>query len=210
MPTVFGDNTIEATTYGASAQSHLQKYVAAASGTITQVFIYCRGNTGTATPLLLGMYADSAGTPGALLGLSNSLTIPNGQAAGWIECDMTAAVAIVSGTTYWVAMSDNGGSATFAYGTSGGVGSGRGGFGLPNPYGVPGWLNVSDHFSLYANIDPVGVRTKAFTIALSIALFPAGAEPRTDGTLPFAHTTTLGVPARVTTLDIPSRTTAVT
>lgn len=54
-----------------------------------------------------------------------------------------------------------------------------------------------------------GNRTVNFVIALTGALIPTGAEPRTDGTLAFAHTTTLSMPARVTTIDIPSRTTAV-
>lgn len=54
-----------------------------------------------------------------------------------------------------------------------------------------------------------GSRTVNFVIALAGALIPTGAEPRTDGTLAFAHTTTLSMPARVTTISIPSRTTAV-
>lgn len=150
--TVFGDNTIETGTYSSSTQSHLQKYVAAASGPVSQCFIYCRGNAGASTPLLTAIYADSAGVPTTELAVSNPVTVPNGQAAGWLEVDMIAAAAMVLGTTYWIAMSDNGGGATFAFGPSGGVGAGRGGYGLPAPYGTPGWNNVADHFSMYALI----------------------------------------------------------
>lgn len=52
-------------------------------------------------------------------------------------------------------------------------------------------------------------RALAFILALSGALIPTGAEPRTDATLTYARTTSISIAARVTSDSIPTRTTAV-
>lgn len=47
------------------------------------------------------IYADSAGNPGALVAISNAVTIIDGQAAGWVDFPLPAPVLLAPGT-YWV------------------------------------------------------------------------------------------------------------
>jgi hypothetical protein len=50
------------------------------------------------------IYADSAGTPGALLAVSDERTVTNAGTMAWITCPFSGAnqVAIASGTSYWI------------------------------------------------------------------------------------------------------------
>lgn len=160
---LFGNNSISASSYTASVQSHLISGSAPASDVVTQLFIYCAGNAGASTSLTMALYADSAGNPGARLGISSVATIPNGQAAGWIEVDLLSGVSVVSGTTYWIAMVTNAGGATFRYSATGTT-KGRGDGTLPDPYGTPGWTD-SATFSMYAQLGAVPSSTVAPTVS---------------------------------------------
>lgn len=153
-----GDSTVESGTQAPSTQTHANQYTASASGSLTQMFMYCKGNSGAATTYQLGIYADNgSNAPGALLGSSAPTVIPTGQAASWIEMDLTTAVSIASGTKYWVAFSEGGGGAGIAHGTASGYSAGKGSSAtLTNPFGTPGWNGVTEIFSVYGVISSGG------------------------------------------------------
>ena len=93
----------------------LTRWMATASGNLNQVRVKC----GAPGNVKVAIYADSAGSPGALLGANNS-----GQAvvSGWNTINLSAPASVTSSTAYWLAfISDSScvnyvaGSGTLAY-----------------------------------------------------------------------------------------------
>lgn len=78
-------------------------HVASATGSLVKISCQTKvANAGSAT-WRLGIYADSAGSPGALLGVGNVDTgTPTGT--GLFSAPISPAVAITNGVTYWLAM----------------------------------------------------------------------------------------------------------
>ncbi len=72
---------------------------ASASGTLSSLLVYL-DTTSTATRVYLGLYADNAGHPGALLSQGNSTSLTKGA---WNTIPTTGAT-ITSGTKYWIAI----------------------------------------------------------------------------------------------------------
>ena len=85
-------STFGKTTVGASAdvfvaeRKRVNRYALATPGSVTKLSIYL-APTGTAGEQALKglIYADSSGTPGALLAVSEALTFKSTNAAGWYE-----------------------------------------------------------------------------------------------------------------------------
>jgi len=73
--------------------------VAGATGTSSTLTLYIDG-TNTATTVLVGVYADAAGRPGALLS-TGKLTAP--EAGAWNEVPIKS-VDVVNGQGYWIAI----------------------------------------------------------------------------------------------------------
>ena len=63
----------------------------------------CRGlGAGSGSqPVRAVMYANSGGNPGALLGVSNAVTVTAGQAWGWVDFTFPSAVSFRRGRFGW-------------------------------------------------------------------------------------------------------------
>jgi hypothetical protein len=75
----------------------LCRFTAEASGTVTSVRVKCSGNGN----VKVAIYADSSGSPGALLGAVNTSTPVS---SGWNTISLPSPVSITSGTPYWLAV----------------------------------------------------------------------------------------------------------
>jgi parallel beta-helix repeat protein len=67
-------------------------------GNIESISIYHNGGTGN---LLLGVYADNSGSPGALLGVTPSTSVSGAE--GWQTVTLSSPVSAISGQTVWLA-----------------------------------------------------------------------------------------------------------
>ena len=78
------------------------KYVAPRVGNVTKVtgYISGLGSASGSQPVRAVIYADSGGTPGARLGVSNPVTINAGRAWGWVDFTFPAAVSVSAGTIW--------------------------------------------------------------------------------------------------------------
>ena len=94
----------------------LTKFTAPASGTIDAVYIYSSCVFGTRVKL--GLYADSAGVPGALVSGPTEI----GAATWSLEWHpFTVSFPVIAGNTYWIAeIADQAGQISFRYDTSSG------------------------------------------------------------------------------------------
>ena len=81
-------------------------FTAASSGTLTDMTFSGASNAGT-VHVTMGVYNDSAGSPGTLLATSAEITVNNTTPQLW-----TGAISgsIVSGQAYWIAISFDGGT----------------------------------------------------------------------------------------------------
>ena len=84
--------------------------VAASSGTLTKLTVYVDPLSG-ATQLTAGIYSDSGGHPGTLLG-QGTLNAP--VAGSWNEVSVPA-TSITGGTTYWIAILSPSGTGTIRF-----------------------------------------------------------------------------------------------
>lgn len=95
-----GDTALEAATDQVDlGQAEAFAYTATSSGTTASVTLYFGTGT-TASSVVVGVYANTAGRPGTLLGQA-TFTAP--RAAAWSSTGLPN-VAITSGTTYWLAV----------------------------------------------------------------------------------------------------------
>ena len=80
----------------------VSKFTAPEAGSILKVTGYVSGLGGGAGSQVTRavLYADAGGNPGALLGASNEMTVPAGQAWGWVDFTFPSAVAIPAGTIW--------------------------------------------------------------------------------------------------------------
>jgi len=109
----------------------LTKWTATASGNLNQVRVKC----GAPGNVKVAVYADSAGSPGALLAANNT-----GQAVtpDWNTINLPSSASITEGTAYWIALNSDAactgyvtGSETMAYKQAT-----YSGFSFPNPAGT--------------------------------------------------------------------------
>ncbi len=117
-------------------------------------YISGKGATSGTQPVRAVIYADSGGNPGALLGVSNAVTVKAGQAWGWVDFTFPSSVSIPAGTVWmgYIAGSKNALTQLRYDQLSGDMryNKNSGGYsaGPSNPFGSP--RTASFHYSLYA------------------------------------------------------------
>lgn len=105
MMSTFGD--IGHGTVGGSTtvdKLRIRKFTLSENGSVSKLSIYCDGSgSGTGSQVVKGViYADSSGTPGAIVGgLTNEATVTDGQAAGEVDLTYASPVALSAGD-YWL------------------------------------------------------------------------------------------------------------
>ena len=85
-----------------SDRKEVSKFTAPQAGNVFKLTGYMSGlGAGSGSqPVRAVIYADSGGNPGALLGVSNAVTITAGQAWGWVDFTFPSAVSIQAGTVW--------------------------------------------------------------------------------------------------------------
>ena len=83
------------------ARAFLFPIIADQNCTVTAVGVNSPGSDGSGYHIQVGIYADSSGAPGALLGHSNSVNLVSG--AQWYDCPLISPVSFIGGTKYWIA-----------------------------------------------------------------------------------------------------------
>jgi hypothetical protein len=99
----FGKTTIGANSDIALAnRKRVNRYTLTASGTVQKLSIYLQPTSTTGSQVLEGLiYADSGGSPGSLIAVSNQLTFSNTSAAGWYDLTFGTPPHLAAGT-YWI------------------------------------------------------------------------------------------------------------
>jgi subtilisin family serine protease len=103
-----GDGTLGTASVGSgsdplvSNRKAVNRYQLAAAGTVTKLSVYLQSNSSSGKQVLQGVvYADSNGSPGALLGATAQLTFHGGDAAGWYDLTLSSPLALQPGA-YWI------------------------------------------------------------------------------------------------------------
>jgi len=100
------------------------------------------------------IYADNNGNPGALLGVSNAVTVNAGQPFAWTDFTFASPVTVTAGPIWLGYIAGNLGDLTqLKYDNSPGelhfnVNTGGYAAGPTNPFGTP--MTSNKHYSLYA------------------------------------------------------------
>jgi hypothetical protein len=72
------------------------------AGAVTKLSVYLTPTTTSGQQVLKGLiYADSAGAPGALLGVSQQLTFTSTGSAGWYDLVFASPIKLTAGN-YWI------------------------------------------------------------------------------------------------------------
>ncbi|MEM2098511.1 MAG: choice-of-anchor R domain-containing protein [Candidatus Bathyarchaeia archaeon] len=136
------------------------------TGTITKVGVNVATPAGN---IMTAIYADSSGSPGALLAYSN----PTAAVSGWNDLTLNMPVAVTGGTTYWLAFNndddnvdtyrDPNGSHVYVSQTFGS---------FPDPFGTPaGTRPFTQHMRItYATTPPPVPIPEGLTIGVMILL----------------------------------------
>jgi subtilisin family serine protease len=102
--------TFGTTTTGGASDSMLanrkrvNRYQLPIAGNVTKLSIYLQPTPTSGTQLLKGvLYADNAGSPGALLGTTSELAFSSTNTAGWYDLVFPSPVALAAGN-YWIGM----------------------------------------------------------------------------------------------------------
>jgi len=155
------------------------------SATIQSISIYHNGGTGQ---VLLGIYADATGTPGARLGVTPSTAISS--AAGWQTISLASPVPVTSGQKVWLSwvFQTNPGVrymlGTPARAQSATLWAG----GMPDPFGTATFANYK--YSIYCTYIPGGTETKTNGITEVYTLSSTTANRRAQ-TITFTETGTI-------------------
>src|SRR5262249_3002868 len=88
-------------------------YTLGASSTATKLTAYVRGGS-SAVPVRTVIYSDSNGKPGALVAVSQQVTLAAGQAAGWVDFPLSSSVGLGAGK-YWLGFWYGGSAAAYYY-----------------------------------------------------------------------------------------------
>jgi len=153
----FGDTTPGTLVDNATANlKEVSNYTAVASN-VTKLTGYISGlgaSTGT-QKLKAVIYANAAGTnPGALLGVSNEVTVNAGQAWGWVDFTFPAPVSVPAGTIWMGYIGSTTNNLTqlryssINRATAWNTNSGGYAAGPSNPFGTPSFASI--RYSLYA------------------------------------------------------------
>jgi len=202
-----GSSTFGTTTPGTQADSattnykEVSKFSAPAAGTVTKVTGYISGLAGAASgtqAVRAVLYADSNGSPGALLGMSNQVTVTAGQAWGWVDFNFSTPISIQAGTVWmgYIAACCDLTQLRYdplANDTRYNVDAGGYADGPSNPFGTASTIGF--HYSLYATYTPVGgnqppvptINSPASSLTWKVGdliNFSGQATDPEDGTLP--------------------------
>jgi hypothetical protein len=158
-----GTATFGKTSVGASADSYaanrkrVSRYALPTAGTLTKLSAYLAATGVFGSQLLEGVvYADSAGKPGALLGVSEPLTFKSTNAAGWYGLAFSSPLKLAAGN-YWIGLltGSSAGVAGFRYDSVAGARAYNADpytAGPTNPFGS--FSTDSEQASLYATYTP--------------------------------------------------------
>jgi PKD repeat protein len=150
---------------GASANyKEVSKFTAPQAGSVTKLTGYLSGLASYRPPsgnqvIRAVLYADSGGNPGALLGVSNQVTVTSGQAWGWVDFTFPSAVPIPAGTIWMGYIAGLTDLIELRYDPVANdlrynVNSGGYAAGPSNPFGTGSTIGF--HYSLYATFIPAG------------------------------------------------------
>src|SRR5262249_10497455 len=152
----FGNTTVGTLVDSATVDfKEVSKYTAVASS-VTKVtgYISGLGATSGTQPVKAVIYGDSGGSPGALLGVSNPVTVTAGQAWNWVDFTFASPVTVPAGQIWmgYIAGSVNNLTQMRYVSQSGGtvwnINSGGYAAGPTNPFGSSNVFGAS--YSLYA------------------------------------------------------------
>jgi subtilisin family serine protease len=99
----FGKTSVGASSDVAVAdRKRVNRYAVAGNVTVSKLSVYLQPTSTAGTQVLKGViYADSSGTPGSLLAVSNQLTFASSNSAGWYDLTFPTAVNLPAGN-YWI------------------------------------------------------------------------------------------------------------
>jgi hypothetical protein len=101
----FGNTNIGTIQDGNDANAKSASYFKCSqTGTVTDIFAYV-ARVGAAGNGAAAIYADNAGSPGALIASTNQATV--GTAYSWVDFHLPSPVSVTAGTGYWLAISSN-------------------------------------------------------------------------------------------------------
>jgi beta-glucanase (GH16 family) len=167
------------------------RFTAPAVGTMTSVKVYLDGRaatTGTGT-ISAGVYVSDSGKPTALLASSAPVTIKAGRAAGWVTFNLTKPLLLVSGRSYWLAVSAGGQTVMRVYrgATAGQIlwTTNAAGAVLPSSFGTTNAMSgpISAH-ATYSTVAATPVPTVAPTATPAPAVTPKPAVTPAPTTAP--------------------------
>jgi hypothetical protein len=104
-PPSFGNTNIG--TYQDGNDGHAKSasyFICSHTGTITDIFAYV-ARVGAKGNCAAAIYADNAGSPGALIAATNKAVV--GTSFSWVDFKLPSPVSVTSGTGYWLAISSN-------------------------------------------------------------------------------------------------------
>jgi hypothetical protein len=144
----FGNTTVYPNSSSATDR-RAQPVTAPSAGNIQSITIYHNGGSGG---IILGVYADNGGVPGARLGVTSEVTINSSQ--GWQTINLQSQVSVSTGQTVWLAWVTESGAQTRADdGSPGRAASGQGwSGGMPTDFGSASTANYV--YSIYATYAP--------------------------------------------------------
>ncbi len=150
----FGTKTVGASVAAFVAErKRVNRYALTGNGSVTKLTTYLAPAGPAGQQALKGvLYADAAGAPGALLGVTEQLTFKSTNTAGWYDLNFTAPVKLAAGN-YWIGIINGGtaGVTNFAFNTVTGsrdYNTNTFASGPTNPFGTP--TVDPDQVSLYA------------------------------------------------------------
>lgn len=157
-----GASSLSLGSSGAGTIMQAGKFTLSASGSATKVTAWVKKRTSNI--LCIGaIYADSAGSPGALIAASSSVSVTS---ASFSQVDFPLSAALTPGD-YWLAClsdADNTGvGGDIACDVAGGFQAERDGipYAAPDPFGAPDFTNV-ERISVYATYSPPFVSQNAY------------------------------------------------
>jgi YD repeat-containing protein len=105
LPTVGYSEIGGSLDYFGSQRERMWPYSVTQNGELLKLTAYLRPNKtgGSAKQKLKGLiYADASGKPGALLGETAELELPEGFTAGWYDLTFASPINLSGGSTYWI------------------------------------------------------------------------------------------------------------
>jgi len=99
----------------AADRKRVNAYSVSSSVSVSKLSIYLQPTGTSGQQVLRGVvYADSGGTPGALVGVSNELSFASTQAAGWYDLTLPGGITLSAGR-YWIGMLSGGSSSVAGF-----------------------------------------------------------------------------------------------